>query len=390
MHDRRLRPTLCRGYNLENTRFNAAERTISRSNVARLSPAWSFTAGGDVSATPTIAGVRVYVPDWGGNLWCLNAANGAQGTSYSFGAGRASCPELADLPLCCCPAGAVIWRQSIISYVLQVDPNPFPGGTYTNSSIISRTSPAISGSRLVLGVMKKGGGCVNQGRASCFNRLPCTPFMLTRCPCICCLHSFPFLLAVSTRDGKLLWGTRLEQHVAALVTQSPVVYAGNVYVGISSLEELIADNPTYKCCTFISSFVKVSASSGKVLWRTYMAPPNGGKPGGFSGECQVLQPPRQNSMCSLGTHGAMLTCGRAVCLYCSGNSIWGSSPAIDKQRNQVYIATGGPARQQQTVLGAHARCTPAARHSGAQPDDQLLRAPCLPLVQATTTRCRTT
>ena len=146
---------------------------------------------------------------------------------------------------------------------------------------------------------------------------------------------------MSTRDGKLLWGTRLEQHLAALVTQSPVVYAGNVYVGISSLEELIADNPTYNCCTFISSFVKVSASTGKVLWRTYMAPPNGGKTGGFSGVCRPsgkAGKPTSDETCTLpwltGLHTARASC--------SGNSIWGSSPAIDRQRNQVYIATGGP------------------------------------------------
>lgn len=66
----------CRGFTLENTRFNAAEKTIGPDNVHRLAPAWNFTTAGDVSATPTVVGGRLYVPDWNGNLYCLNATTG--------------------------------------------------------------------------------------------------------------------------------------------------------------------------------------------------------------------------------------------------------------------------------------------------------------------------
>lgn len=51
--------------------------------------------------------------------------------------------------------------------------------------------------------------------------------------------------------------------------------------------------------------IKVDASNGNIVWRTYLAPDNNNTVGGFS-----------------------------------GNSLWGSSPAIDVRRNQVYIATG--------------------------------------------------
>jgi outer membrane protein assembly factor BamB len=58
------------------------------------------------------------VPDWSGNLWCLDAVT-----------------------------GAVIWQKKISDLVFAVDPNPYPKAP--NSTIISRTSPVIAGSMLV-------------------------------------------------------------------------------------------------------------------------------------------------------------------------------------------------------------------------------------------------
>jgi hypothetical protein len=46
------------------------------------------------------------------------------------------------------PAGALIWNRTIIEYVLAVDPSPYPS-SYSNSSIISRTSPAVAGDVMV-------------------------------------------------------------------------------------------------------------------------------------------------------------------------------------------------------------------------------------------------
>jgi polyvinyl alcohol dehydrogenase (cytochrome) len=117
-------------------------------------------------------------------LWCLNAST-----------------------------SAVIWSKKILDYVLAVDPAPYPAG-YTFNNIISRTSPAWADGKLVLGVMKKGGG-------------------------------FPYLLSVNAADGSLVWCKRVDPHPAAMVTQSPTVYNGAVYVGVSSLEELWANSETY-------------------------------------------------------------------------------------------------------------------------------------------------
>jgi hypothetical protein len=59
---------------------------------------------------------------------------------------------------------------------------------------------------------------------------------------------FPYVIAANITNGALLWGFRADPHVAAMITQSPTVHGGFAYVGVSSLEELIADNPDYEWC----------------------------------------------------------------------------------------------------------------------------------------------
>jgi polyvinyl alcohol dehydrogenase (cytochrome) len=64
------------GQNLGNTRSAPGETQISPANVASLAVKWSFTTGGDVSATPTVAGDALYVPDWAGNVYAINRQTG--------------------------------------------------------------------------------------------------------------------------------------------------------------------------------------------------------------------------------------------------------------------------------------------------------------------------
>ena len=65
------------GQNVQNTASNDEERKISTANVATLAPKWVATTGGDVSARAAVVGGAVYFPDFGGNLWALNADTGA-------------------------------------------------------------------------------------------------------------------------------------------------------------------------------------------------------------------------------------------------------------------------------------------------------------------------
>lgn len=69
------------GQNISNTRSQSST-TISTSNAKSLTKKWTFTAHGSVSATPSVAGGVVYVPDWGGYLNAINASTGATIWSY--------------------------------------------------------------------------------------------------------------------------------------------------------------------------------------------------------------------------------------------------------------------------------------------------------------------
>ena len=97
------------GQNLDNSRSQPAEEQISVGTVASLQAKWTFTTGGDVSATPTVAGDAVYFPDWAGNLFAVKKSS-----------------------------GKLIWSHQISDY------DKFPGS-------IARVSPAVSNDLLVLG-----------------------------------------------------------------------------------------------------------------------------------------------------------------------------------------------------------------------------------------------
>ena len=65
------------GGNRENTRHQRSEHKLSVATVDELEVKWSFTTGGDVSATPAVDGDTVYFPDWGGNLYAVDKTTGA-------------------------------------------------------------------------------------------------------------------------------------------------------------------------------------------------------------------------------------------------------------------------------------------------------------------------
>jgi polyvinyl alcohol dehydrogenase (cytochrome) len=120
-----------------------------------------------------------------------------------------------------------------------------------------------------------------------------------------------YVLGINKITGNLLWQTKVDDHFAAIVTQSAVVYGNKVYVGVASQEEGFAADPNYPCCSFRGSMVCLDARTGQILWKTYMTPV--GK--GFS-----------------------------------GNAVWGSTPVIDPKRNSVYITTGNNYTVPQEIL----------------------------------------
>src|SRR5215510_1009338 len=78
--------------------------------------------------------------------------------------------------------------------------------------------------------------------------------------------------ALDAVTGKLLWKNTVEKHPAARITGAPRLYAGRLYVPVSSLEEGSSSLPNYECCTFRGSVVALDAATGKQIWKTYTIP----------------------------------------------------------------------------------------------------------------------
>jgi len=114
-----------------------------------------------------------------------------------------------------------------------------------------------------------------------------------------------YLSAVNATTGAAIWTTHIDAHPRAILTSGALVVNGVVYQGVASSEEAAAVDPNYPCCTFRGSIVAVKASTGEVLWRTFMIPSNGGVPGGYS-----------------------------------GGAIWGTTPAYDAASNTLFVTTG--------------------------------------------------
>ena len=64
------------GADFGNTRYAPLEWRINRHSVGQLQLAWSFTTAGNITTAPTVEGNALYVPDWGGMLYRLDADTG--------------------------------------------------------------------------------------------------------------------------------------------------------------------------------------------------------------------------------------------------------------------------------------------------------------------------
>jgi polyvinyl alcohol dehydrogenase (cytochrome) len=73
------------GQNICNTAAQSVAGGIDVNSVKNLKPKWTYSASGDVSATPAVVGNAVYVPDWGGTVARLDATTGMAVWSKSVG-----------------------------------------------------------------------------------------------------------------------------------------------------------------------------------------------------------------------------------------------------------------------------------------------------------------
>src|ERR1700722_6256174 len=65
------------GGNVCGSRSAPSSDPITPETASRLQMKWAFDAGGDISATPAVAGGQVYVGDWSGMFQRLDAVTGS-------------------------------------------------------------------------------------------------------------------------------------------------------------------------------------------------------------------------------------------------------------------------------------------------------------------------
>jgi polyvinyl alcohol dehydrogenase (cytochrome) len=119
--------------------------------------------------------------------------------------------------------------------------------------------------------------------------------------------------AIDAATGDLIWKVSAESHPLAVITGSPTLHEGRLYVPVSSREEAAGGSLNYPCCTFRGSIVALDAATGRQLWKTYAIP-------------DAPVPSRRNS------RGTQLWTG-------AGAAIW-HAPTVDPRSRAIYVATG--------------------------------------------------
>ena len=247
------------GQNVCNTRSTPLAGLLGPRTASKLAVKWTYKAAGDVSATPAVVDGDVYVPDWGGMMSRIDGRTGRPVWSVSVGA-------LIGVPVP--DAGA---------------PDAGAPPADTPAPVVSRDTPVVTADSVIFGLV--------------FGGLFAAP-------------AVAYVVAIDRLTGALKWSTQVDSHPAAMITSSPLLENGKLYVGVSSAEESFSLIPDYPCCSFRGSVVSLDAATGKLLWKTYTIDDaayfqgDGVTPSGFSGA-----------------------------------AVW-SSPALDRRRHSLYVTTG--------------------------------------------------
>jgi polyvinyl alcohol dehydrogenase (cytochrome) len=265
------------GQNLSNTRSQPAERRIGTANVGSLAVKWTFVTGGDVSATPTVAGDAVYVPDWAGNLFAIGKQSGEllwthKISDYDHVAGAFSrvSPAVHGDELIIGDTEsessvhnganviAVDRRTGNLRWITQVDSQP--------QAII--TAPAVVyGDTVFIGVSS------NEEALAINNSYPCCTFRGS-------------VVALDARTGKLLWqtydmpanGGQPGGYSGGAIWQPSAIDparrllfigTGNNYTAPASVVACATANPTMDCTApndYFDTALALDLSSGQVRW----------------------------------------------------------------------------------------------------------------------------
>src|SRR5439155_24613287 len=99
----------------------------------------------------------------------------------------------------------------------------------------------------------------------------------------------PIMLGIDATTGDLRWKTQVHPDTQltghGIMTGSPVLAGATIYTGVSASG---ASNPL--TATFRGAIVALNAQTGRLLWRSYSLPDNGGLPGGYAGSTMFAPP----------------------------------------------------------------------------------------------------
>ena len=150
--------------------------------------------------------------------------------------------------------GGVIWSRLVSEYT-------------GIAGDIARTSPSLVGTTLVVGDLRA-----------------------------------PNMIGIDARTGERRWITQVHPDPKGIMTGSPVLVGDTIYTGVS------ASGASGPGATFRGAIVALDARTGRILWRTYSLPDNGGVAGGYAG-ATMFSPPAVDVRAGLvyGTFGQPYT-----------------------------------------------------------------------------------
>ncbi|MCU0635252.1 MAG: PQQ-binding-like beta-propeller repeat protein [Gemmatimonadaceae bacterium] len=119
--------------------------------------------------------------------------------------------------------------------------------------------------------------------------------------------------AVDARTGTRKWKRRVDAHPAAIITGTPQLHDGTLFVPVSSYEVVLPLQPAYACCSFRGSVVALDAATGAVRWQTFT----------------IADSARPTTTTATGV----------TARGPSGAAVW-STPTIDAARGRLYVGTG--------------------------------------------------
>ncbi|MGD9592913.1 MAG: PQQ-binding-like beta-propeller repeat protein [Candidatus Berkiella sp.] len=281
----------------------------------------------DVTTTPSVKGDTLYITDWHGGVHAVNTKDGSIRWTKNTRTDYASPGQ--KLPLTICQGiKAIIGPFDCTILGLTDDPlDPNINLNDPNFVWFSRNTPVIDGDYIYIGSTTDSEliiGAINFLKAIGIN---IDPYLFM---------NGAVIMKINRHTGDLVWKKKIDDYRGSVVTQSPVIYGDNLFVGVSSRGEDYLDlgYPDYpalrnETLKFRGSLVKLDKKTGKIIGKTYMAP-----------ETDF-----------------------------AGNSVFGGQPAVDKEKNIIYVTTG----QNYVVPEAVTNCVSAQKGFGLQGTDCMLK-----------------